>query len=98
MDVRLNVTCRDDIALAPALLEGDDFAPLFGGEAFDAADEAAGHGSRPLRAGKALSGMVAQQRRPVVLQPRLEDVRLHPADRLDLQEHVIPDDIGDRFR
>jgi len=33
-----------------------------------------------------------------VLQPGLVDVQVHPVDRLDLEDHVIRQDVGDSTR
>ena len=85
-----------NVVLPLPLGEGHPGDRVLLGEAFDACYEHPGHGGHELRTGKGLAAMKAKEsRRPtVMLQARLVDVQEHAVDTLDLQGHVIPDDIG----
>jgi NAD(P)-dependent dehydrogenase (short-subunit alcohol dehydrogenase family) len=69
-------------------------------EAFHVMDEASAEGSQQRRGGERLPAVKPQKRRhaPLRLQPRLVHVQVHPIDRLDLEHHMLGQDISSGTR
>jgi hypothetical protein len=87
-----------DVVLALPLLEAHQIDALAVDERLDVANERLGHRRHRRRRGKSLAPMLAQEPHdaPYRLQQRHVDVEVHPVDPLELQNHVITQDVRHR--